>query len=72
MILCSPFPSTAVATTIVAVLLRLPFPLTVIATTIAVVPSAAVVVHPVPTLFQASPIIGTPSFLHCGGGDGGL
>jgi hypothetical protein len=33
-----------------------------IAATIVVVPTTVVVVHPVPALFQASPIVGTPSF----------
>ena len=49
--LCSPFPPTAVATTIVVVLLclRLPFPPTTVSTTIVVIPSAVVVIHPVST-----------------------
>ena len=37
LILCSPFPPTAVATTIVVVLLCLPFPPTAIASTIVIV-----------------------------------
>ncbi len=63
LILRSPFPPTAVSTTIGAILLRSPFPPTVIAATIVVVSSAVVVVHPVPALFRASLIIGTPPFL---------
>jgi hypothetical protein len=62
LILHSPFPFTVVATTIVVVLLCSPFPPTAIAATILVIPFAAIVVHSVPTLFQASPILGTPPF----------
>ena len=40
--------------------------------TIVVVPSAAVVIHTVPTLFRVSPILGTLPFLRRGGGVGGL